>query len=187
MKTFRIALATLFAFVSIELQAQNRELAIQTGDKIGITIGGIPPEDALSINHIYPVSENGTINIQYLDSVNAAGVKASDLARKIEQLFKSKEIYTHPAVTVTVDTQGGTERLVYAMGEVLKPGPVPYRSGMTVSKVISSAGGPSPFGHMKSVKLKRKGQVLRVLNCAKADNTDGDTLVEPEDEILVPN
>ena len=110
MKTLLIVLTTLFAFMSAGVQAQNRELALTSGDKIGITIGGIPPEDAQSINHIYPVGEDGSISIQFLNRVNAAGVKPSELARKIEELFKSGEIYTHPSVTVTVDTQGGTER-----------------------------------------------------------------------------
>ena len=187
MKTLLFALATLFAFMSANLQAQNRELALQSGDKIGLTVGGIPPEDAQSINHIYPVGEDGSISIQFLDRVSAAGVKPSELARKIEGLFKSKEIYTHPSVTVTVDAQGGTERLVYASGEVAKPGPVPYRSGMTVSKVVTSAGGGTPFAQLKKVKLKRSGKVVRELNLAKASSTDGDVLVEPEDEIVVPN
>ncbi|MDB6073847.1 MAG: polysaccharide export protein [Verrucomicrobiaceae bacterium] len=186
MRTLLITLAALFTMMS-GLQAQNRELALQSGDKIGLTVGGIPPEDAQSINHIYPVGEDGSISIQFLDRVTAAGVKPSDLARKIESLFKSKEIYTHPSVTVSVDAQGGTERLVYASGEVTKPGPVPYRSGMTVSKVITSAGGPTAFGRMKSVKLKRNGRLIRELNLSKASSTDGDVLVEPEDEIVVPN
>lgn len=188
MRTLLITLTALFAFMSATLPAQNRELALQAGDKVGIKVGGIPPEDAASINSIYPIGEDGAISIQYIDRVTAAGVKPSDLARKIESLFKSREIYTHPSVTVSVDTQGGdTARLVYASGEVTKPGPVPYRPGMTVSKVVTSAGGPTPFGHMKIVKLKRRGQVVRVLNLAKADSSDGDVLVEPEDEIVVPN
>jgi len=185
MRTLLIALTALFAFTS--LHAQNRELALQSGDKIGLTVGGIPPEDAQSINHIYPVGEDGSISIQFLDRVVAAGVKPSELARKIESLFKSREIYTHPSVTVSVDAQGGTERLIYASGEVVKPGPVPYRSGMTVSKVVTSAGGPTPFARVKAVKLKRNGRVIRELNLSKASSTDGDVLVEPEDEIVVPN
>ncbi len=188
MRTLLTLLAFLTAFANPAVQAQNRELALQSGDKIGIQVGGIPPEDALSINHVYPIGENGSISIQYLDSVNAAGVKPSELARKIEGLFRSREIYTHPSVTVTVDAAGGdTARLIYASGEVAKPGPVPYRAGMTVSKVITSAGGPTPFGRMKQVKLKRKGQLIRELNLSKAGSSDGDVLVEPEDEVVVPN
>lgn len=188
MRTLLTILAALIAFMNPAVQAQNRELALTSGDKIGIQVGGIPPEDQQSINHIYPIAEDGSINVQYLDRVNAAGVKPSDLARKIEELFKSREIYTHPSVTVSVDaTTGGTERLIYASGEVAKPGPVPYRPGMTVSKVITSAGGPTPFGRMKMVKLKRKGQLVRELNLSKAGSSDGDVLVEPEDEVVVPN
>ncbi len=186
MRTLLIALAAMIAFASPQLRADNQETPIRAGDKIGITIGGIPPEDASSINHLYPVSDSGTIKLLYLDDLNASGMKASELARKIERLYVSKEIYTHPAVTIALDTTG-TERLVYVMGEVLKPGQVAFRDRMTVAKAISAAGGPGPFGHMSRVKLKRKGQVLKVLNLAKADNPDGDVQIEPEDEIVVPN
>lgn len=187
MRTLLIAFTVLAACMNPAVQAQNRELALQPSDKISIQVGGIPPEDASSINHVYPIGEDGSINVQYLDRVNAAGSKPSELARKIEELFKAREIYTHPSVTVTVDAAGITDRLVYASGEVTKPGPVSYRPGMTVSKTITSAGGPTPFGRMKQVKLKRKGQLIRELNLSKAGSSDGDVLVEPEDEVVVPN
>ena len=174
--------------MSASLNAQNKEQPLAAGDKIGIQVGGIPPEDAQSINHVYPIGEDGSINIQYINRVNAAGVKPSDLARRIEQMFMSGEIYTHPTVTVSVDgAAGGTERLVYASGEVARPNGYPFRPGMTVSKVITTAGGPTAFGRMKAVKLKRKGQIIRELNLSKAGSSDGDMLVEPEDEIVVPN
>ena len=187
MRTLLIAITAFIAFTSTGARAQNRELPLQAGDKVGLMVGGIPPEDAASINHIYSVQENGTINILFINSITAAGVKPSELARNIEQTFKSREIYTHPSVTVTVDSQGGTERVVYVQGEAAHPGIVSYRSGMTVSKAISTAGGPTPFGHMSRVKLKRHGKVVRELNLAKASSPDGDVLVEPEDEIVVPN
>ena len=188
MKTLLIALASLIVLLSGDAKAQNQELPLRNGDKIGLQVAGIPPDDAQAINHVYPIDEDGTINVLFINRIKAAGSKPSELARKIEEQFRSKEIYTHPTVTVSVDTTvSGTERLIYVSGEVTKPGPVPYRQGMTVSKAITSSGGPTPFGRMKGVKLKRGGKVLRELNLSKAGSSDGDVLVEPEDEIVVPN
>lgn len=184
MRTF---LAFLVILVSQAVQAQNRELPLTSGDKIGIQVGGISPEDASSINHVYPIGEDGGISIQYLDRIKVAGLKPTELALKIEELFKSREIYNHPSVTVSVDAKDITDRLVYVGGEVVKPGPVNYRPGMTVFKAIISANGPTAFAHMNHVKLKRNGKIVRELNLSKADSSDGDVLVEPEDEVVVPN
>ena len=65
------AVITVLAFLtSSEVQAQNRELPLNSGDKIGIQVGGISPEDAASINHVYPVGEDGGISIQYLSLIH---------------------------------------------------------------------------------------------------------------------
>lgn len=181
-------LAFVYTLLSLSqgLHAQSRELPLRPGDQIGIQISGIPPEEVSQISHMYRVSEQGTINLLYLDDVRAAGVKPSELERNIAQLYKSKEIYTHPNVSITIDTTG-TERIAYVSGAVVKPGPVAYRQGLTVAKAISSAGGGTPFAKMSKVELRRSGKLMGVLNLSKASSSDGEIRVEPEDEIVVPD
>ena len=168
------------------LHAQSRELPLRPGDQIGIQVSGIPPEEVAQISHMYRVSEQGTINLLYLDAVNAAGVKPSELEVKIASLYRSKEIYTHPNVSITIDTTG-TERVAFVSGAVVKPGMVAYRQGLTVAKAISSAGGGTPFAKLSKVELRRGGKLLGLLNLTKASSTDGEIRVEPEDEIVVPD
>ncbi len=163
------------------------ELALSPGDQVGIQISGIPPEESTQINHLYRISEQGTLSLLYLDNVKAAGLKPSELESKIVSLYKSKEIYTHPTVNVAIDSGAGTERLVYVSGAVTKPGPVPYRTGLTVGKAISSAGGKTAFGKLSKVKLVRGGKPVGVLNLEKAGSAAGDTPLEPEDEVVVPD
>jgi len=167
--------------------AQGTELPLGRGDQIGISISGIPPEEMLSIKNNYRISDRGTISLLYLGEVSAAGVKPSDLERKIEGLYKSKEIYTHPTVTISVDTGTIADRVVFVSGEVTKVGPIPFRPGLTASRAISSAGGGTPFGKLSKVKLVRKGQVIGILDLSKGGNADSATQLQPDDELVVPD
>jgi polysaccharide export outer membrane protein len=168
-------------------QAQNKEIPLRSGDQIGIKVSGIPPDEVAQISQTYRVSENGTISLLYLNEVSVAGVKPSELERKIAALYKSKEIYTHPNVSVSIDSGATDGRVVYVSGAVTKPGPVPMRPGLTVSKAIAFAGGKTAFGRLSKVKLVRGGQVVGTLNLERAGSPDGDTLLDPEDEVVVPD
>ena len=182
---FRLIL-TLIVLCASLAPAQNKEQPLRPGDQIDIQISGVPPEEVTQISHVYRISELGTISLLHLNEVPAAGVKPSELERTIVALYKSKEIYTHPTVSVSVDA-AGFERVVYVSGAVTKPGPVPMRPGLTVSKAIAFAQGKTPFGRLSKVKLVRGGQAVATLNLERAGSPDGDITVEPEDEIVVPD
>ncbi len=177
--------AALVVLLSPQLQADTQETPIRTGDMINITVAGVPAEDAQAINHAYPVSDKGVINVPFIENLPAAGLKASELAQKIEAQYVAKGIYTHPAVTVTL-VPGGEERVIYVTGDISKPGPIPFRARMTVAKAISIAGADA-FRRTSRVKLKRRGQPVLILNLSKADSPDNDITVEPDDEVIVPN
>lgn len=185
-RLFLILLA-LLSLVSRGVQAQGTELALKVGDSIGISVSGIPPEEMLAIKNTYRISDRGTISLLYLEEVTAAGIKPSDLERKIEGLYKSKEIYTHPTVTISVDMGTITDRVVFVSGEVTKVGPVPFRPGLTASRAVSTAGGGTPFAKLSKTKLVRNGQVLAVLDLSKGGNADSATLLQPDDELVVPD
>ena len=97
------------------------------------------------------------------------------------------ERYTRPNVLVSIDSVGdATMRQVTVTG-VNKPGGVPYQQGMTLSRAIMSAGGPTPFGNMKKVKLLRSGRQPTVHNLGTGiGNPAVDVLVQPDDQIIVP-
>jgi polysaccharide export outer membrane protein len=184
MKHLILALLSLLTLTQ-QIFAQA-ELPLRAGDQIGITVSGIPPEEAVSIKNNYRISDRGTISLLYLSDVRAAGMKPSELERIIEQLYKSKEIYTHPSVNISVDTGAVSDRIVYVNGEVTKVGQVPFRPGLTASRALASAGGPTPFGKPSKAKLIRRGQIT-ILNLADTSKPDGQTLMEPDDELVVPD
>lgn len=185
-KHLRYLLALIIGFNITAANAQNKELPLKSGDQIGIQISGIPPEEVSQISHLYRISEQGSISLLYLDEVQAEGLKPSELERKIASLYKGKEIYSHPTISISVDTTG-TERVVTVGGAVQKPGPVAYRSGLNIAAAIDMAGGKTPFGNMKKVKLVRSGKEYGPLDLSKTGNRENEMLLEPGDRIVVPD
>jgi polysaccharide biosynthesis/export protein len=170
--------------------AQVGELPLRKGDRVTISIGGIPDNEIQQIRGVYTVSDDGTIPLLYIGNVRAVGMKPSALQRSIEQAYISQEYYTRPTVVVSIDGggEGGgiTTRFVTVIG-VNKPGTVPYKQSMTMSQAIFNAGGPTPFGNMKKVKLIRAGSTPTVHNLSSGlGNPSIDVQVQPDDQIIVP-
>lgn len=184
MKVFIVLLLSLMVH---SLHAQNGELPLRTGDRISISVGAIPDNEVAQIKGMYTISDGGTINLLHIGEVKAAGLKPSSLQRSIEQIYISREIYTRPNVLVSIDSMGdATMRQVTVTG-VNKPGGVPFQPGMTLSRAIMAAGGPTPFGSMKKVKLLRAGRQPTVHNLSSGiGNPSVDVQLQPDDQIIVP-
>lgn len=116
------------------------------GDIITVTFTG-PPEPIAA--HEEAVKEDGTITLDYIGKVQAAGKTAGELQNEIHDQYVPK-YYTR--LTVTVSTG---ERVYYVNGEVKGPGPILYRADTTVSKAITSAGGFDDFANHANVVLIR--------------------------------
>ncbi len=126
---------------------------------IQIAILGVPPEETQRINSTYAVDESGNIRMWEIGSIRAAGLSGTELARKIEQAYKSAQIYTTPSIQIqTGQTEGQLSELVTIMGSVNRPGTVPYIKGMTLAQALAAVGGPSTFGTTKRVTVWREGK-----------------------------
>ncbi|MGV3662921.1 MAG: polysaccharide biosynthesis/export family protein [Prosthecobacter sp.] len=183
----RLILLILAVFSMLTgVHAQNGELALKANDRVTISIGGIPDSEVAQIKNIYTVSDAGTINLLYIGEVRAAGVKPSTLQRTIEQTYISREIYTRPTVTVSIDGDAATARMVYVISGCNKNGPVPYSPGMTILKAVGVAGGFSPFAKPSKTKLLRNGVTSEVNLKDISANPSRDIKLQPEDQIIVP-
>ncbi len=180
-----IALAA-FGLMIAAARAQNGELALKANDRVTIAIGGIPDGEVAQIRGIYTVSDNGTINLLYIGEVRAAGMKPSSLQRSIEETYKAREIYTRPTVTVSIDGDAATARMVYVISGCAKNGPVPYSPGMTILKAIGVAGGFTPFARPSKTKLIRNGTTTEINLKDIGADPRRDVPLKPEDQIIVP-
>ncbi len=184
---FRFVLLVLaMCSVLTGAHAQNGELALKANDRVTLSIGGIPDSEVAQIRGIYTVSDAGTINLLYIGEVRAAGMKPSTLQRNIEQTYISREIYTRPTVTVSIDGDAATARMVYVISGCNKNGPVPYSPGMTILKAVGVAGGFTPFAKPSKTKLLRNGVTSEVNLKDISANPSRDIKLQPEDQIIVP-
>jgi len=187
-----LSLLLLFLLASHStVQAQRSEIPLTSGDRITITIGGVPAEEVAQISKVYTISDSGTIPLLHINEVRAAGMKPSALQRAIENTYKSQEIYTNPVVSVSIDSAGaGTERVVYVSG-VNAPGPKPFKPGLTAMQSIMSGGGPTPYGSLKRTRVVRTNpdgtrQTIEVDLSKYSSNPAVDIQLQPEDQIIVP-
>jgi polysaccharide export outer membrane protein len=133
---------------------------IQIGKSITITVLGIPAEEKGRIDGAYPVSESGTVNMPFIGQVRAAGLKPEVLASTLEARYRGAQIYRNPTFQVVANVEGGAldEAMVHVGGQVGRPGPVKFTRGLTLYQAIQAAGGPTPFGTQKRVKILRAGK-----------------------------
>jgi polysaccharide biosynthesis/export protein len=74
---------------------------------------------------------------------------------------------------------------VYVSGEVTKPGAVLWRDGVTVSQVVSAAGGPTRTANLKKVYILRGGQRVEVNIKKVMKGQEADVVMRPGDQIFV--
>ena len=151
----------LFALAGAGAFAQDEAPPAQQGgvDPNSYIIG---PGDALNVfvwrqpelSVVVPVRPDGKISTPLVEDTEAVGKTPTQLAREIEQVLA--EFIRTPQVTIIVQTFVGTfGSQVRVLGQVAKPGPVPYRERMTLLDVMLEVGGLTQFAAANRSTLVR--------------------------------
>ncbi|MFO1159589.1 MAG: polysaccharide biosynthesis/export family protein [Reyranellaceae bacterium] len=169
-------------------------VAVGPGDALKVRIferyaGNIFPTIQASSSDlgVQRVSEEGTISVPFVGTVQVAGLDLPQIERKIVQQLGNKA--QDPEVIVEFDTVRG--QTVVVSGDVKKPGRQSLLEGVrTVVDAINQAGGPNGIVGMNStanaleVVVRRGGQVI--LTAQLSDLlAGGDIPVQKNDEIVV--
>jgi polysaccharide biosynthesis/export protein VpsN len=185
MKTIQLLLLCLLALLGLGTNANAQEPRFTPGQTFNLRIAGVPLSDLQQVSGTYTISSSGTIKLTYLNGeISANGLTPTELQRKIEALYKSNEIYTHPTVNISTNNNFTTEMLVTVGGEVRQPGDIPFRPGINLYSAISKCGGPTEYGDMKRVKLMR-GKTEKIIDLRKVGNDNNPELIAG-DQIIVP-
>jgi polysaccharide biosynthesis/export protein VpsN len=153
---------------------------MQVGDIVTITFSGLPTSDDFPPQE-KTIMENGTITLQDVGRIMAAGKSASELEDAIHDLYVPK-IVNH--LNVTVKNNG--VRVYYVRGEVKMPGRIIYTDNITVSKAITAAGDFTELASRSGVTLTRANGDRFKLNLDRIlDGKDPDPPVFPGDQIQV--
>jgi polysaccharide export outer membrane protein len=151
---------------------------LRIGDTVTVTLSGVP-DAPLPLEK--PIKEDGTITLQDIGPVQAAGQTAGELEDIIHNLYVPA-IYRH--INVTVKTS--SDLVYFVRGEVKQPGRVLYVGPVTVSKAITSAGDFTDFANRKKIFLTRSNGQRFKLNCVKIlEGEAPDPPIFPGDQIEV--
>lgn len=118
---------------------------IGSGDKLRITTFNEP-----QLSGEFVVDDTGSIPFPLIGQLKVTSLTT----KEIEQLLKNKlsgRYLVNPGISVEVMNQ----RPFYILGEVVKAGEYPYRSGMNVVGAIATAGGFSPRASTSYVVIRR--------------------------------
>ena len=139
----------MVAMAALSIQAARTEPAPQyrlaTGDVIEIAAIGAP-----DIRSKATVDVDGRALFPLIGPVNASGLTISEIQANVRELLPTKVfrrrsedgreypiILTPDEILVSI----AEYRPIYVNGDVAKPGPQPYRPGLTVRQAIAMAGG----------------------------------------------
>ncbi|MCP5534650.1 MAG: polysaccharide biosynthesis/export family protein [Akkermansiaceae bacterium] len=177
-------LSSILAFATVAASAQE----ISSRTTLNIAIKGVPATEQQRISGQYVVDGSGFVYLPLLKGgIKASGLSSSSLARKIEDAYRSAEMYENPRITVIStkdEASSEIDRQIVSIGGFVKsPGPKPYMRGMTLFQAVSAAGGETAFGSIKRVELHRNGKKY-VYNLQTAAHMR--VKVYPGDSINVP-
>ena len=159
------------------------QATLRVGDPLDIKIGGVPQEEQLQVNNTYTVDAGGSVNLPYINKVRAAGLTPAQLARSIEENYRSGKIFTNPNITIVMQPMA---RFVNVGGAVRQPMRVPFTEDMTLLTAISGAGGFNDFADQKHVRVLR-GNDVKVYDVRQfRKDPSQDVKLRPGDRVEVP-
>jgi polysaccharide export outer membrane protein len=152
------------------------------GDLIDVKFPYHPEE-----NERVPVRPDGQVSLQVTGDIQAAGLTVKELERNIIQ--RASTTLKDPVVSVVIAALA--EHKVYVGGDVLKPGFVNFREGMTPLQAIIERGGFTDTAKADEVLyITRIGDEIQAQRLDLQSVVDGDSNEEiamaPDDIVFVP-
>jgi protein involved in polysaccharide export with SLBB domain len=150
-------------------------------DSFDVRVYGDP-----DLSGTYRVATDGTIDFPLAGRIQVAGLRTGEIQARVTERLKDGYI-KNPQVTVLM--KEWNSRKVSVLGQVQKPGSVPYHPHMTIVDAIALAGGFTGIAAKNAVSLRREsGGQVRSHIYRVADITEGrsnNVLVLPGDVLVV--
>jgi polysaccharide export outer membrane protein len=138
-----------------------------------------------------PVRPDGKISTPLDEDMVAVGKTPAQLARDVEK--RLSEYVRSPTVNIIVTVPMGANSQIQVIGQVTKPGAVPYRAGMKVLDAVLAVQGLTQFaagnrakierttnGRLEAIKVRLDALVNKGDMSQNLDLKPGDVLVVPE-------
>lgn len=186
-----VALASLlFVFVAcghgtreaFEAPPVLADTALGVGDTFEVRVFG-----EADLTGTYRVGGEGTITFPLAGVIKVEGLEPQAAAKKIAERL-ADGILRNPQVSVLVKDQ--TSKKLVVMGQVAKPGTLPYSPAMTILEAITQAGGFTQISAKNDTSITRTtAGVKTTIKIPVGDISEGkakNVYVRPGDIISVP-
>ena len=136
----------------------------------------------------YRVSPDGTIDFPYIKRLQVADLDPQEVQKRIRAQLQEAKILTDPQVSVFVKQYNSKK--INLLGQVMKPGPLPYVDGMKLVDAISQSGGFTALADTREVMIIRgiaPGKTVTAVVCVEAitDGKQADILLQAGDTIKI--
>src|ERR1019366_87940 len=177
LKVLLILIATALACFG-----QTESLLIGPGDELRVEVFDTP-----EMSQRVRVTDAGEVPLMFIGNVKVATLTPGEAARAIEGTLKSKQLMTHPQVTVSV-AEYATQQ-VSVMGQVKNPGVFYITAQVSVINLLSNAGGLTDAAD-RNITIQRHGDSQRTVKYFFSNNSDDalqtSVMVYPGDIVIVP-
>src|SRR6185312_3506094 len=129
-------------------EASGPEDRVGIDDTFDVRVYGEP-----DLTGNFRVATDGTIDYPLGGRVPVAGLRTGEIQRLLVSKLKGGYL-KDPQVTVTIKDRNSQK--ISVLGQVAKPGQVPYYPNMTIVDAIASAGGFTGIAAKNSVNLRRE-------------------------------
>ena len=130
------------------------------------------------------VQVDGTIQLPYLHSVNAANLTVLQLRDRVAELLRNGGFYVDPVVSVSVASYAS--RYVTVLGEFGTPGILPVDRAYRVSEIVARASGlRTTAGDDLVIRRANGDQLTLPLSTIASGGEAEDPFVQPGDKLFV--
>jgi polysaccharide export outer membrane protein len=153
------------------------------GDLFTITVVG---EKDLPTD--YRVQPDGSINFPYIDKIMVAGLEPQDIVLTLRNKLKEGKILQDPQISIIVKAYNSKK--VNIIGQVTRPGNLPFVEGMKLVEALSLAGWFTPMADSNHVLLTRNASSTKTVTAvvsvdAITDGAQADIPLQAGDTIKV--
>lgn len=122
----------------------------------------------------YKINADGTLDFPYIPRVDVSGLEPQQVGDLLKKKLVEAKILTDPQVNILVKTYASKK--VSVIGQVNKPGSVPWTDGIKLVDVIVQSGGFTSIADSKHVILTRQTAKDKSVTVAISVDaiTDGD-------------
>ncbi|MGA2989176.1 MAG: SLBB domain-containing protein [Candidatus Korobacteraceae bacterium] len=167
-------------FAPVDQVPVPADYVIGPGDQLLIRVWG-----QVDIQARIMVDRNGQIFIPKVGTLTVAGIKYSNLEgflkRELSRVFRNFEMSASLSQLRTIE--------VFVLGSARRPGRYTISSLSTLVNALFASGGPSTYGSMRDIELKREGKTITnfdLYDVLVFGDKSKDVALLPGDVIYIP-